>query len=399
MTPLAKLVTTDVRRPRTEGGHGPRGVHRRCSAAAARARAGRRHRADPHRPRCPARVRSGRTMTCRRGSCWGPAHSRYRARVMRAMQAAGPQPPRPEMMALLEEVRAPSGRVFGAGPDSFSFAVSGTGTSGMETAVANLTAPGTRAAVVVTGYFGDRLAQMLQRYGADVIRVEVEWGRACDPAAVERALAVVARDIVAVVHAETSTGVLNPVKDILASLSRAEALTIVDAVTSLGAIPLECRRVARRRLLQLLPERTRRAVGPRADRRSRRGRSQPARPEPQLLFRSGVARGLLERPQIPPHHLGAARLCPARSARCSRRGGARGAMARHQRNHAALVDGLAALGLQLLPPEGERLWTLNAVRVPDGVDEAAVRATCSSASTSRSAPVSVRWPERSGASV
>ena len=108
----------------------------------------------------------------------------------------------------------------------------------MEAAVANTTVPGARVLVVVTGYFGDRLAQIFQRYGATVTRVEVEWGRACDPAAVERALAAAPADIVAVVHAETSTGVLNPVREIAALAARVDALTVVDAVTSFGAMPL-----------------------------------------------------------------------------------------------------------------------------------------------------------------
>ena len=101
--------------------------------------------------------------------------------------------------------------MFGAGGGAFSLAVSGTGTAGMETAVANITAPGARALVVVTGYFGDRLAQIFGRYGATVSRVDVEWGRACDPAR-SNGRSRRRADIVAMVHAETSTGVLNPVE-------------------------------------------------------------------------------------------------------------------------------------------------------------------------------------------
>ena len=92
---------------------------------------------------------------------------------------------------------------------------------------------------IVTGYFGDRLAEMCRRYGAEVRRLDVEWGRACDPDAVRRALADAAADIVTVVHAETSTGVLNPVEDVAAVAHEHGALVIVDAVTSLGAMPLD----------------------------------------------------------------------------------------------------------------------------------------------------------------
>ncbi|HEV3485343.1 MAG TPA: aminotransferase class V-fold PLP-dependent enzyme, partial [Vicinamibacterales bacterium] len=144
----------------------------------------------------------------------------------------------PAMMAILDEIRERLAWAFGAGDGAFAFAVSGTGTSGMEAAVANVTKPGARALVVVTGYFGDRLAQMFERYGATVTRVTGEWGRACDPAAVERALAGSGADLVGVVHAETSTGVLNPVEDVCRIAQQHGAMTVVDAVTSLGAMPL-----------------------------------------------------------------------------------------------------------------------------------------------------------------
>ena len=140
---------------------------------------------------------------------------------------------------ILDDLRRRLDTTFSAGPGAFSLAISGTGTAGMEAAVANITSPGTRVLVVVTGYFGDRLAQIFERYGATVTRVDVEWGRACDPAAVERALAAAPADIVAVVHAETSTGVLNPVQAIAQIAARASALTVVDAVTSFAAMPLE----------------------------------------------------------------------------------------------------------------------------------------------------------------
>src|SRR6478752_4069899 len=113
----------------------------------------------------------------------GPGPSLTAPRVMRAMAAPTLSHLDPLMLALLDDVRARLMRVFRAAEGSFALAVSGTGTSGMETAVANLVEPGTRVLVVVSGYFGDRLAQMCQRYGATVRRLDVEWGRACDPGA------------------------------------------------------------------------------------------------------------------------------------------------------------------------------------------------------------------------
>src|SRR5579862_9827841 len=142
----------------------------------------------------------------------GPGPSLTAPRVMRAMAAPTLSHLDPLMIALLDDIRARLGRMFNAPDGSFAFAVSGTGTSGMEAVVANLVEPGKRALVVISGYFGDRLAQMCERYGATVTRLDVEWGRACDPDALERALSAGTYDIVALVHAETSTGVLNPVE-------------------------------------------------------------------------------------------------------------------------------------------------------------------------------------------
>src|SRR3977135_4099058 len=96
----------------------------------------------------------------------GPGPSLTSPRVMRAMAAPTISHLDPQMMRLLDEARAQLARVFRAAEGSFAFAVSGTGTSGMETAVANLVGDGTRATVVVTGYFGDRLGQMCGGYGA-----------------------------------------------------------------------------------------------------------------------------------------------------------------------------------------------------------------------------------------
>src|SRR4249920_3137451 len=101
----------------------------------------------------------------------GPGPSLTAPRVMRAMATPTLSHLDPLMMRLLDDIRERLARVFGAGDGSLALAVSGTGTSGMETVVANLVREGTTATVVVTGYFGDRLAQMCQRYGAVVTRL------------------------------------------------------------------------------------------------------------------------------------------------------------------------------------------------------------------------------------
>ena len=118
----------------------------------------------------------------------GPGPSLMSPRVMRALSAPMLSHLDPQFLELMGDTRARLQRVFQASSDAFAFAVSGTGTSAMEVAVANTVQPGTRVLSVVTGYFAERLAEMCRRYGADVRRVDTEWGRACDPDAVRRSL-------------------------------------------------------------------------------------------------------------------------------------------------------------------------------------------------------------------
>jgi alanine-glyoxylate transaminase/serine-glyoxylate transaminase/serine-pyruvate transaminase len=302
----------------------------------------------------------------------GPGPSLTSPRVMRAMASPTVSHLDPLMTRLLDDVRARLQRCFRAADGSFAFAVSGTGTAGMETAVANLIREGTRATVVVTGYFGDRLAQMCERYGAVVSRVEVEWGRACDPDALRRHLEATPADIVAMVHAETSTGVLNPVAD-LARIARAQhALTIVDAVTSFGGHPLDvggwgidacysCTQKCLGAPSGLAPV----VFGPRALERRVKCRS--------FYFDLALLEDYWLRRKY--HHTMSSTLVYALDEALAivEEEGLEARWARHERNHRTLIETLKEIGLGVLPREGERLWTLNAVRVPGGVDEAGVR--------------------------
>jgi alanine-glyoxylate transaminase / serine-glyoxylate transaminase / serine-pyruvate transaminase len=302
----------------------------------------------------------------------GPGPSPIAARVMRALGEPVLSHLDPEMLRILDDVRQRLAMVFGAGHDAFTFAVSGTGTSGMEAAVANVTAPGARVLVVVTGYFGQRLAQIFERYGASVTEVAVEWGRAVDPSAIERALASQPADIVAMVHAETSTGVLNPVAEISQLAADRGALTVVDAVTSLGGMPVQtndwtvdvCYSCSQKGLgapSGLAP------ISFSARAREKRVPSRSFYLDLQLLEEYWLNRRY--------HHTLSAPLMYAlqEALVAVEEEGLQARYDRHRRHHLALAAGLDALGLTLLPPPDERLWTLNAVRVPDGVDEAAVR--------------------------
>ncbi len=302
----------------------------------------------------------------------GPGPSPVSGRVMAALGA----PPRshldPEMMAILDAVRAQIARAFRAPEGALALAVSGTGSSAMEAAVANLAEPGRRALAIVNGYFGDRLAQMLARYGVVADVLPVDWGRAVDPAEVERALAKAPYDLVTVVHGETSTGVRNPV-DAIARLAHARgALVIADAVTSLGAVPLDMAAWGVDVCYSC----------------SQKGIGAPSGLSPIVFAPSALARRVacrsfyldlsllsaywLDRKY---HHTISAPLVYALHTALAEveEEGLDRRWARHESVHQRLVAGLAAQGIGLLPAPPDRLWSLNAVEVPAGVNEAAVR--------------------------
>src|SRR5687768_12700111 len=164
----------------------------------------------------------------------GPGPSLIPPRVIGAMAAPVLSHLDPEFVPLLDEVLASLQRVFRADEKALTLATSGTGSSAMEAAVANVVNEGMRAVVIVSGYFGDRLAQIIERYGARVSRIDVEWGRAVDPQRLRDELRRDGADVVGIVHAETSTGVRNPIKELAAIVREHGALSIVDTVTSLG---------------------------------------------------------------------------------------------------------------------------------------------------------------------
>ena len=279
----------------------------------------------------------------------------------------------PDLVTLLDDVRARLARVFKAPEGSLTIAMSGTGTSGMEAMVANLVGDGTRVLVIVGGYFGERLAEICCRYGAAVSRVDVEWGRAVDPQAVRTALRFGGKvDVVACVHAETSTGVLNPVQEIAAIAHEQGALVLVDAVTSFGGHPIDVAGWG----LDAVYSCTQKCIGAPSG-------MAPVAWTPAAQARKVACRSfyldmaLLEDFWVRRkyhHTLSSTMIYALREALMAvEEEGLEQRWARHQKNHEALAGGLAAIGLDLLPPQADRLWTLNAVRVPTGIDEAVVR--------------------------
>jgi alanine-glyoxylate transaminase/serine-glyoxylate transaminase/serine-pyruvate transaminase len=160
-------------------------------------------------------------------------------RVLRAMASPVIGHLDPAFLALMTVIQQQLRRLFQT-TNAFTVAVSGTGSAGMETAVVNLVEPGDAVIVGVNGLFGSRIATMVERCGGKPIRIEAEWGTIIDPdqvrSALQRSGPVKA---VAIVHAETSTGACQPLAEIARLCREHDALFVVDAVTSLGGVPVE----------------------------------------------------------------------------------------------------------------------------------------------------------------
>jgi len=168
----------------------------------------------------------------------GPGPSNPYPEVMEAFQRPVLGHLDPDFLAVLDEIADRLRAAFRT-ENALTFPVSGTGSAGMEACFVNLVEPGDTVIVGVNGVFGERMCEVARRCGAEVVRVEEPWGRAIDP---QRLIDAQARSprarLLAVVHAETSTGVENEVAP-LAALQDTDTLLLVDTVTSLGGVPVE----------------------------------------------------------------------------------------------------------------------------------------------------------------
>ncbi|MCS5644061.1 MAG: alanine--glyoxylate aminotransferase family protein, partial [Dehalococcoidia bacterium] len=143
----------------------------------------------------------------------------------------------PSFIAMMEEIKSMLREVF-ITENQMTFPVSGTGSAGMEFCFANLIEPGDEVVIGVNGVFGARMAEVAERCGASVVKVESEWGEIIEPDQIADALKNRSPKMVAIVHAETSTGALTPVEEISKLTHEAGALMLIDAVTSLGGCPV-----------------------------------------------------------------------------------------------------------------------------------------------------------------
>jgi alanine-glyoxylate transaminase/serine-glyoxylate transaminase/serine-pyruvate transaminase len=272
----------------------------------------------------------------------GPGPSNVPPRVLQAMSAPCIGHLDPYFLSVMDETQRLLRFLFQT-KNSLTIPVSGTGSAGMETCFVNLVERGEEVVVCVNGVFGTRMADIVSRVGGRLIRVEGEWGRAIDPETVRNAIRGRSPKLVAVVHAETSTGVCQPLEDIARIAREAGALFLVDMVTSLGGMEVSVDGLG----IDAAYSGTQKCI------------SCPPGLAP-ISFSDAAVKVLEERSTlVPSWYIGEEGL----DAR----------WARHRLNHRALVAGLEAMGLKMLVPESERLPMLNAVRIQEGASDTKVR--------------------------
>jgi alanine-glyoxylate transaminase/serine-glyoxylate transaminase/serine-pyruvate transaminase len=261
--------------------------------------------------------------------------------------------------------------------NQFNIALSGTGSSGMEAAVANLTEPGDKFALLTNGYFGDRIGDMAVRHGGQLARLAKPWGEPFDP---QEARDFIRRErprIVAFVQAETSTGMFNQAKPICEAAREVDALVIADCVTSLGGMPvlvdengIDIAYSCSQKGLGCPPGLAPITVSPRALDRIKARKTPVQSFYLDLLLLDSFYAGRKY------HHTASATAFYAihEGLAIVSEESLEARWERHRTNHEAFVAGIEAMGLAMQVAPGHRLWTLNTPRVPAGVDDAKVRA-------------------------
>ncbi len=307
----------------------------------------------------------------------GPGPSPVHPRVLKAMSTNVVGHMDPGYFQIMDDCQAMLRDLYGT-QNRVTFPVSGTGSAGMETSICNVVEEGDKVIVCIKGYFGERLADLADRYGAEVIRVEAPWGRTIDPADLKKTLdANPDAALVAIVHAETSTGVLQPLEEIGRMCKEHGALLLTDCVTSLGGVPVkldewgvEIAYSCSQKGLSCPPGLAPLSMSERALGRvhERKGRVKNFYFDVDILSKYwGFERAY--------HHTAPISMVYAirEGLRIIFEEGLSARFARHVLASGALQAGLEGLGLSMFAEAGTRNPTLNTVTVPERVDDAAVR--------------------------
>jgi alanine-glyoxylate transaminase/serine-glyoxylate transaminase/serine-pyruvate transaminase len=306
----------------------------------------------------------------------GPGPSLVHPKVLRAMATPLVGHLDPYFIQLMDHIQDQLRYVFET-QNALTIPISGTGSAAMEAAVANMVEPGDAVLVCINGYFGGRIAEMARRYGGSVKTMQRPWGEVFTADEVRQALKEHPSKVVAIVHAETSTGAQQPLDEIARLVHDQGGVLIVDAVTSLGGIPVRVDEVGidvcysgSQKCLSCPP-----GLGP---------ITLNARAEEVLRRRkTPVANWYLDLSIVQKywgsertyHHTApiSANFALYEGLRLVAEEGLENRWARHRKNAELLWEGLGDLDLTLHVPEAHRLTTLTTVRVPEGVDELAIR--------------------------
>ena len=299
-------------------------------------------------------------------------------RVLRAMAAPVLGQFDPAFTAIMTEVMDLGRQVFRS-RNPRTFPISGTGRAGMEAAIASLVEPGDRVLVANCGRFGDLFVDLAKRYGAQVNQVTAEWGQIIDPAQIEDALRRTPAKVVALVHGETSTGMLQPMMEEIGRICRQhDALLVVDAVVTLGGVPVDVDAWG----VDLGSAGTQKCVGCPSGMapityNARAEQAIVSRKTPIISNYFDLAQ--LQRywsPERLNHHtLPTSMTYGLREAlRLIVEEGLEARWARHQRVGEALKRGLEAMGIQLFGDSAHRLPMITAMMIPEGVPDEAGRA-------------------------
>lgn len=307
----------------------------------------------------------------------GPGPSDVHSRVLRAMSTPLVGHLDPEFLMVMDDIKAMVQETLQT-QNPLTFVVSAPGSAGMECCLVNLLEPGDEAVICIHGVFGTRLADIAERCGAKVIKVEADWGTPIDPNNVKKALASCKPKLVAIVHAETSTGVLQPLEEISKMTKEAGALLVVDAVTSFCGTELKVDEWGIDALYSgsqkclsappgLSPVTFSQAAIDVLENRKTKVQSWFLDLTMVKNYWAGAKRAY--------HHTApvSAMFAMREALRIVLEEGLENRFERHRKNHELLRDGLERLGFEFLVPEPYRLPMLNAVRIPAGVDEALVR--------------------------
>jgi len=307
----------------------------------------------------------------------GPGPSDVHPRVLKAMSTPLIGHLDPEFVDIMDDIKEMVKHTFQTQND-LTFVVSAPGSAGMETCLVNLLEPGDEAVICIHGVFGNRMADIVERCGAKVIKVESPWGEHIRPDQVKAALERSSPKLVAIVHAETSTGVLQPLEEISQMVHDAGALFVVDTVTSYCGAEVKVDEwgidaiyTGTQKCLSAPPGLSPVSFSPRAvDALERR----KTKVQSWFLDLNLVKNYWAGSKRTYHHTAPVSSMFALREAyRIVLEEGLENRFARHRHVHNVLRAGLEEMGFEFLVHADYRLPMLNAVIVPDGLDEAMVR--------------------------